>query len=163
MNRTEELMSKKGKELIEIAVGYGITINTNKEKTQLKETKKSVVEKIVKYEAEAETTVEVEAVIDPEAQEAETSIEVVEAYTDEEKEAAEFIEKVREADEPEKVINDYIYRSLPKYVQKVINYCDYVDGVYCIHLNTEYGMKEVAQRRWDDAKKEARSYCKRGK
>lgn len=143
-------MSKKGKELIEIAVGYGITINTNKEKTQLKETKKSVVEKIVKYEAEAETTVEVEVVIDPEAQ-------------DEEKEAAEFIEKVREADEPEKVINDYIYRSLPKYVQKVIDYCDYVDGVYCIHLNTEYGMKEVAQRRWDDAKKEARSYCKRGK
>lgn len=52
MKRTEELMNKKGKELIEIAVNYGLTINTNKERTQLKESKKAVVEKIMNHENE---------------------------------------------------------------------------------------------------------------
>lgn len=52
MKRTEELMNKKGKELIEIAVKYGLTINTNKERTQLKESKKAVVEKIMNHENE---------------------------------------------------------------------------------------------------------------
>ena len=58
MNRIEELMNKKGTELIKIADGYKLTINTNKECNQLKESKKSVVEKIIAHEdkikAEAE-------------------------------------------------------------------------------------------------------------
>lgn len=52
MNRTEELMNKKGAELINIALGYGLTVNTNKERTQLKESKKAVVERIVNHENE---------------------------------------------------------------------------------------------------------------
>lgn len=50
MNRYEELMTKKGAELIAIAIKHEINVNTNKERTQLKESKKSVVEKIVKHE-----------------------------------------------------------------------------------------------------------------
>ena len=58
MNRTEELMNKKGAELIKIADQYKLTINANKERTQLKESKKAVVAKIIAHEdkikAEAE-------------------------------------------------------------------------------------------------------------
>lgn len=50
MNRFEELMTKKGAELIAIARQLEITVNTNKEGTSLKESKKSVAEKIVKRE-----------------------------------------------------------------------------------------------------------------
>ena len=52
MNRTEELMNKKGAELIAIADSYGVKCGANKERTQLKESKKVVVERIVNHEAE---------------------------------------------------------------------------------------------------------------
>lgn len=54
MTRTEELMNLKGAELIKIADKYGLKIGANKERTQLKDSKKSVVEKITKHEAELE-------------------------------------------------------------------------------------------------------------
>ena len=54
MNRTEELMNMKGAELIAISDSYGLKVNTNKERTQLKASKKAVVELIVKHEAELE-------------------------------------------------------------------------------------------------------------
>jgi hypothetical protein len=57
-------------------------------------------------------------------------------------------------------INDWIYRSLPKYVQKHIDYCDYVDGVYRIHVKTEHGAKEIAERRWVDAGAKVRQFVK---
>lgn len=57
-------------------------------------------------------------------------------------------------------INDWIYRSLPKYVQKAIVYCDYVDGEYRIHVKTEHGAKEIAERRWVDASANVRSFVK---
>lgn len=50
MNRYDELMTKKGAELIVIARQLEINVNTNKEGTSLKESKKSVAEKIVKRE-----------------------------------------------------------------------------------------------------------------
>lgn len=52
MTRFDELMNMKGAELIAIAGKYELTINTNKERTQLKEAKKSVVAKIIKVEEE---------------------------------------------------------------------------------------------------------------
>ena len=52
MNRTEELMNMKGAELIAIADSYGLKVNTNKERTQLKASKKAVVERIVEAELE---------------------------------------------------------------------------------------------------------------
>ena len=52
MTRFEELTIMKGAELIKIADGYGVKIGANKERTQLKESKKAVIEKIVKHEEE---------------------------------------------------------------------------------------------------------------
>lgn len=59
-------------------------------------------------------------------------------------------------------INDVIYRNLPKYVQITIDYCDYVDGVYRIHVNTEHGDKEIAAAKWAEASARVKSYCKTG-
>lgn len=54
MNRTEELMKMKGAELIKIADSYKLTVNTNKERTQLKAAKAVVVAAIVEHEARIE-------------------------------------------------------------------------------------------------------------
>ena len=72
------------------------------------------------------------------------------------------VEEEREVSEEEivRTINDWIYRSLPKYVQKAIDYCDYVDGVYRIHVKTEHGSKEIAERRWVDAGAKVRQFVK---
>ena len=72
------------------------------------------------------------------------------------------VEEEQEVSEEEimQTINDWIYRSLPKYVQKHIDYCDYVDGVYRIHIKTEHGSKEIAEKRWVDAKDNARQFVK---
>lgn len=50
MNRIEELMNKNGAELIAICDSYGVKVGTNKERTQLKVSKKIVSEKIVAVE-----------------------------------------------------------------------------------------------------------------
>lgn len=73
------------------------------------------------------------------------------------------VEEEREVSEEEivRTINDWIYRSLPKYVQKAIEYCDYVDGVYRIHVKTEHGEKEIAERRWVDAGAKVRQFVKK--
>ena len=54
MNRTEELMKMKGAELIKIADSLKLTINTNKERTQLKAAKAVVVAAIIEAEARIE-------------------------------------------------------------------------------------------------------------
>lgn len=59
-------------------------------------------------------------------------------------------------------INDVIFRNLPKYVQKAIDYCDYVDGVYRIHVNTEFGSREIVENKWVDASKSVKQFCKTG-
>lgn len=52
MTRTEELMNMTGAKLIELADKYEVKVITNKERTQLKEKKTFVIERIVKHEEE---------------------------------------------------------------------------------------------------------------
>lgn len=80
MNRTEELMTKKGAELIKIADSYGLTINTNKERTQLKAAKAAVVAAIVEHEARNEALKKV-------AQKSKKPGQRAQKMTDEEKKA----------------------------------------------------------------------------
>lgn len=51
MTRTEELMNMTGAKLIELADKYSLKVYANKERTQLKESKSTVIAKIVAYEA----------------------------------------------------------------------------------------------------------------
>lgn len=97
-------------------------------------------------------------------QDGEISIdEEMEEHKEQEKEELkDFVDQIAEATEPTKVINDVIFRNLPKYVQKAIDYCDYVNGVYRIHVNTEFGSKEIAADKWADASASVKNYCKTG-
>lgn len=61
-----------------------------------------------------------------------------------------------------RTISDVIYRNLPKYVQKAIDYCEYADGVYKIHVNTEFGSKQIEAAKWADASAIVKKYCKTG-
>lgn len=90
-------------------------------------------------------------------------IKIEDVETSEEEEVREFVEEIAEATEPTRTINDVIYRNLPKYVQKAIDYCDYVEGVYRIHVNTEFGSTEIQADKWADASASAKAYCKTGK
>ena len=86
--------------------------------------------------------------------------------------AEEIYAESEEAEEPaqEKIIeevivrtiSDVIYRNLPKYVQKAIDYCEYADGVYKIHVNTEFGSKQIEAAKWADASAIVKKYCKTG-
>lgn len=58
--REEILLATKGAELIKIADSLGVKVNCNKERTQLKEAKGSVIKKILEAEKKLEATKKVE-------------------------------------------------------------------------------------------------------
>lgn len=72
--RYEELVKMKGAELIQLADGYGLKCAANKERTQLKERKSNVVDRIYDYEQE-QATVEESAVETTAEEEVVTPIE----------------------------------------------------------------------------------------
>ena len=106
---------------------------------------KSGIRKAIKKMMESEHPVDDE----PETEEAEIKSEEADEQTHTEEEIV-------------NTINEVIYRNLPKYVQRAIDYCDYVDGVYRIHLNTEFGSREIRADRWATIKASAIDYCKTG-
>ena len=115
--RTNELMNMKGAELIQIAKELGLTVYTNKEGTQLKESKKAVVAKIEQKEAELaeikadeETAEAVKEEVEAIAEETETVEEAVEETAEETtEEAVEVPEIKEEKKQPRKTRRGQIY------------------------------------------------------
>ena len=64
----EKLESMKGKELIEYADKLGVKVDCNKTRTQLKESKKNVIDRILAFEASQVKKEVVETVIDTESE-----------------------------------------------------------------------------------------------
>lgn len=93
-------------------------------------------------------------------------VDAFEAYSEAAEEGYFDDEEVEEQEVTEEeivnTINDVIFRNLPKYVQKAIDYCDYVNGIYRIHVNTEFGNREIAADKWADASASVKNFCKTG-
>lgn len=147
----------------EVATGKKMVIKESGTYANKSAVRNSLVKYLAKHEVEPEVT-EDEMVTRAEY-EAEMMAEMqYEHEMEVEMEMEHEVEEPEEVTEEEivKTINDVIYRNLPKYVQKAIDYCDYVDGVYRIHVNTEFGNKEIEADKWADASLKVKNFCKTG-